>query len=547
MKNETDTSFDKIVKDKLFDYSAEPHDHVLNRLKDSLHSNGTIKPAGNRMFLRISIISLIVVSALIAGYIFMQSSEPKPDSYKIAQKSNGNNIQSIDNKNINSESSDKIITKNPVPVILDNKQDLKKNVQTSGEQLHIICGLETVLRSTATDGNGEWKYINNNQSEAKVILSESGNSKIRVRVNIPGEYIFIHSTGKISEYHRVIFRKTEKNLAGTDISTCDKSLRLKGTGNSGSWKLPVEIHSSELTQAQAWIHWTKPGLFNLIWSENAEGCSYSDTMKLQVLSIPVAKILVSGGSACFGSTLTLKADNILKSNSYLWSVNNVQLNTQSSEIQIERTDHDQKVQLIVVSADGCKSVDEQIIRAGEHVKADFFFSSPEPGVPAVVYFGNQSVSGTKALEENASYSWTFSNGETSVESNPSIIFYKQGRYSAKLTLNTRNGCSDSVTKNNIIIQSEKNSGKQNVFTPNGDGINDFFKPVSDGINQFKCIVFNQKGEKIREWTDPEFEWDGKLKSGNLAGTGAYYYVVSGQDSFGKSTEKQGIVYLMKDN
>lgn len=65
----------------------------------------------------------------------------------------------------------------------------------------------------------------------------------------------------------------------------------------------------------------------------------------------------------------------------------------------------------------------------------------------------------------------------------------------------------------------------NVFTPNGDSINDYFQilnlPKDGCYNQLESIrIFNRWGRTIFETTDPEFRW-----SGEDYPAGSYYYHV----------------------
>lgn len=67
----------------------------------------------------------------------------------------------------------------------------------------------------------------------------------------------------------------------------------------------------------------------------------------------------------------------------------------------------------------------------------------------------------------------------------------------------------------------------NVFTPNGDGSNDFFTP----LHPFKYVkgidikIYNRWGVEVFHTTDPEILWDGKSpQTKMLCSDGVYYYV-----------------------
>lgn len=68
----------------------------------------------------------------------------------------------------------------------------------------------------------------------------------------------------------------------------------------------------------------------------------------------------------------------------------------------------------------------------------------------------------------------------------------------------------------------------NVFTPNGDGLNDHFLLNENSyryIKDFHLQVFNRWGRKVFETDDLTSQWDGKI-NGNNASEGVYYWMAS---------------------
>lgn len=71
----------------------------------------------------------------------------------------------------------------------------------------------------------------------------------------------------------------------------------------------------------------------------------------------------------------------------------------------------------------------------------------------------------------------------------------------------------------------------NVFTPNGDGVNDYFTIDGryDQCNDFMNVkIMNRWGQLIFESDDPLFKWDGKTSSGKDCNPGTYYVLIEGQ-------------------
>jgi gliding motility-associated-like protein len=66
----------------------------------------------------------------------------------------------------------------------------------------------------------------------------------------------------------------------------------------------------------------------------------------------------------------------------------------------------------------------------------------------------------------------------------------------------------------------------NVFTPNGDGINDVFKPAPyKFVDHINLKIYNRWGTLVYETTDPDINWDGRLaNSDKKVSPGVYYYV-----------------------
>jgi len=137
---------------------------------------------------------------------------------------------------------------------------------------------------------------------------------------------------------------------------------------------------------------------------------------------------------------------------------------------------------------------------------------------------------------NAGASFLWSTGATS----QTINLTDSGTYWVKVT-NTPCFSSDTVS---IHITKEIIYKIPNVFTPNGDLINDIFKvETASEISEFEGTVFNRWGKKVFEWTDPAQGWDGKIKNAQAA-EGVYYYIVTFKNQCG-NIENHGTVTLMK--
>ena len=67
----------------------------------------------------------------------------------------------------------------------------------------------------------------------------------------------------------------------------------------------------------------------------------------------------------------------------------------------------------------------------------------------------------------------------------------------------------------------------NIFTPNGDGKNDYFIPFPGytSVNEVSMKIFDRWGKTVFETQDPAIQWDGKDKTTNQpCSDGTYFYV-----------------------
>ena len=104
--------------------------------------------------------------------------------------------------------------------------------------------------------------------------------------------------------------------------------------------------------------------------------------------------------------------------------------------------------------------------------------------------------------------------------------------------NSNPSANEIVAKPEIKIkENESTILLPNIFTPNGDGKNDFLSIKIGEVTEFSVVILNQANKVIYTSSNPNFSWDGIATNGELSPAGSYVYYISAKDLNGKLLTK----------
>lgn len=126
----------------------------------------------------------------------------------------------------------------------------------------------------------------------------------------------------------------------------------------------------------------------------------------------------------------------------------------------------------------------------------------------------------------------------------SLLFETEGQFVLKLVCENEIGCTDVDSIIINVIDKTVLLNIPNVFTPNGDNVNDLFTFDVKGITQMSGRIFNRWGKIVYEWEGLEAYWDGKINDQD-APSGTYFFVVDTTDIFDETKQSKGTVTLVR--
>jgi gliding motility-associated-like protein len=123
-----------------------------------------------------------------------------------------------------------------------------------------------------------------------------------------------------------------------------------------------------------------------------------------------------------------------------------------------------------------------------------------------------------------SWFWDFGDGMTALGSTVTHSYFFPGTFTVTQVVSDHLGCVDSATTK-IVIREEVVQ-IPNIFTPNGDGVNDLWCIDLPTHAPTKIRIYDRNGMLIFESVSPKACWNGRSNSGARAVPGQYFYVVS---------------------
>jgi gliding motility-associated-like protein len=195
----------------------------------------------------------------------------------------------------------------------------------------------------------------------------------------------------------------------------------------------------------------------------------------------------------------------------------------------------------VVDATGCNvGTDTVIVPQGTFPTAQFATTPTQQAFyPGQICMTDLTVGGAQ---------WIWSINGVPVDSTNDYCYTlpDTGTYCITLLVADSIGCPDTA-QTCIEVLGDATISIPNIFTPNGDGTNDFFEVTWTGLTGLRCEIFDRWGVLVYEWDGLQGKWNGIANNGKMCTDGVYYYIITATTIQSEVHKFTGFVHLASGN
>ncbi|MBN8694129.1 MAG: gliding motility-associated C-terminal domain-containing protein [Bacteroidetes bacterium] len=306
-----------------------------------------------------------------------------------------------------------------------------------------------------------------------------------------------------------------------------------------------------------------PGTYTMDYTNSLNGCSSVTTCVVPLnVTFPSTVALAPVQIPCGQTTTIVTAGTTTTSNTYTYSWTPPENAGMGSPNGYSTTVNAPGVYEVVITntVNGCSTTNSILVTSGSLDVS----MTPNPAsgyAPLNVGFSNTtpftSSSGTMTT------TWNYGNGITvsttslantytgSATPYPggSNQYQTAGTYTVLLVMAQNVGtvsCVGTATAL-VVVDLPSELTVPNVFTPNGDGVNDSFTLLTTNLSEITFTVFDRWGVKMYDVKSESgnVSWDGKNFGGKEVPVGTYFYILKAKGADGKDYEDKGSISVYR--
>lgn len=315
--------------------------------------------------------------------------------------------------------------------------------------------------------------------------------------------------------------------------------------NANGYKWSTQLNLSDSTVQQPIVNLTVTTTY-ICQVTDANGCKHTEQHKVLVYPKPQSNAIITN-AICGVQQGVITIDTVKSGHApYTYTING---NSQASPIYSNLTPG--AYTITTTNSKGCSYQQINYVNQTNPVNA-LFTTSPSVGMsPLTVQANNFSTGAT-------TYTWFMQ--DTINTFNPSYTYVNPGTYTITLIASNNDpSCTDTAIGTiKVLPQDTAGIFIPNVFSPNGDGVNDNYELKIKNAELEVYEMYNRWGVMVSTALDltksnignvTHFTWTGRTTSGIECSAGTYFYVIKVKldSAFSKEGTKEfkGFVTLVK--
>ena len=326
------------------------------------------------------------------------------------------------------------------------------------------------------------------------------------------------------------------------------------------YDFPIQSHwdygngSTDSNRFHGRSYYSTEGTYLVTYTASAKNCQKTITKNIVVMDFPDLLIKHEDTSACYSVTTTFEATQLCgEETAFTWNFDD---GYQYTGNPIQRTFTQSGIYKYTLSVDftpeNCYKNYKDSLQIYTWIppKAEFEIKNNQgeiltdaiQGLDAgkTAYFNDLSQAGDAPINL---WVWHIGNGDSLISTSaPGNVSHQYNEISGYLdiilAIEDGHTCKDTIQHQLLILE---NIRFPNVFSPNGDGINDVFSPIEANgyFYHLEMIIYNRWGERVwyrmcensmgyenvcPDYNDENFWWNGKNATGKELSEGVYFWV-----------------------
>lgn len=326
--------------------------------------------------------------------------------------------------------------------------------------------------------------------------------------------------------------------AGDSVNVIDDSYSALGEVVEWQW----DFGNGQTSQANnpGQVVYAQPGIYSIVQTIiDAAGCTATDAVQLTVVANPTAAFSVQ--EVCVGDPTAFTDLSVANQGTLAQWAWEFGVADETSSLRNPLQDYAEagtyEVTLTVTSSNGCVDSITAPVVVNSLPVADLTQSAE-----------GFDVSFSTLMDDGETAQWIFP--DTTILSPEFVLaFADSGWYSVQLVVTNAAGCTDTIF-HEFYLEGLPDYAFSNVFTPNGDDMNEVFAPYTYNIVEASIKVFNRWGRSVHSFegaitSADTWGWDGKINGGAEAAAGTYYFMIDLLGADGNRFNRHGAVTLVR--